>query len=193
MKKHILVMGPSRAGKSTLARRISKELGYNLIKLDDLVSGFQYAFPELGIVHDSNNEKEIAKKFTKFLNGILMECQEGVNIHNDVYFVVEGVFIDLDVLFEDFKRDDFYIIGLSYDKEKQELFDEIRANDTDDEWTYYNSDEELWGNCDYFLDTNRYCKEIYEKYKILNYDTSNNREEVFERIISDIKDEQKLT
>lgn len=186
MKKHILIVGPSRSGKSTLGRRISKELNYNLIKLDDLVSGFEYSFPEIGIMHDSDNEKEVAKKFTKFLIGMLIECQEGINIYNDIFFVFEGVFIDFDLLFEKFKKEDFTIIGLYYNKTKEELFNEIRLNDTDDEWTYYNSDEELLGNCDYFLETNEYFKKIYEKYDLLSYDMSKDRDKVIDKIVSNI-------
>ena len=49
MDKNILIIGAARSGKTTLAKRFSKK-GYNLISIDDIVSGFE-AFPELNIRH----------------------------------------------------------------------------------------------------------------------------------------------
>lgn len=187
MKKHIIVVGPSRSGKSTLSRNISKELNYNLIKLDDLVSGFEYAFPNLGIIHDNQEEKEIARKFTKFIIGFLMECQENINKNNDIYFVIEGVHIDFDILFEKFDVEDFHIIGLFYGAEEKTLFNKIREFDNSDEWTYYNNDEELLKNCHAFLNTNTHFKKVYKKYKINSYDMTNNRNEKISEIVETIR------
>lgn len=53
MEKNILIIGAARSGKTTLAKKFSKEKGYNLISIDNIVSGFE-AYPELGIYHDGN-------------------------------------------------------------------------------------------------------------------------------------------
>ena len=47
--KNIIIAGPSRAGKSTLARKINEELNYFVISVDKLVAVFQGAYPQLNI------------------------------------------------------------------------------------------------------------------------------------------------
>ena len=47
--KNIIIAGPSRAGKSTLAKRINAELGHFVISLDKLVAMFNGAYPQLNI------------------------------------------------------------------------------------------------------------------------------------------------
>jgi len=191
MKKNIIIVGPSRAGKSTLANMISHELHYNMIRLDDLVSGFEYAFPELGIHHDSE-ELKVSTRFTKFLSGMLRELNEGDHIYRDEFYVLEGVFIDFEELQKEMEsdknKDNYTIIGLHYNgMNEEQLFKNIRNHDTDDDWTYYNDDEELKANCRYFLQRNNNFYEDYKKYNIKNYDVSFNREITFNKIIDDIK------
>ena len=55
--KNIIIAGPSRAGKSTLARKINEELGYFVISIDKLVATFQEAYPQLNIKLNWNREK----------------------------------------------------------------------------------------------------------------------------------------
>jgi uridine kinase len=43
--KNIIIAGPSRAGKSTLARKINEELNCFVVSLDKLVATFQGAYP----------------------------------------------------------------------------------------------------------------------------------------------------
>ncbi len=47
--KNIIIAGPSRAGKSTLARKINEELNYYVISVDKLVAVFQGVYPQLNI------------------------------------------------------------------------------------------------------------------------------------------------
>ena len=47
--KNIIIVGPSRAGKTTLARKLNEELNYIVISLDQLVAVFQGAYPQLEI------------------------------------------------------------------------------------------------------------------------------------------------
>jgi len=47
--KNIIIASPSRAGKSTLAKRINDELGFFAIALDKLVAKFGGAYPQLDI------------------------------------------------------------------------------------------------------------------------------------------------
>ncbi|HAV90535.1 MAG TPA: hypothetical protein DCW44_04600 [Eubacterium sp.] len=47
--KNIIIVGPSRSGKSTLAKRINEELGFFVLSTDKLVAIFENAYPNLDI------------------------------------------------------------------------------------------------------------------------------------------------
>lgn len=64
--KNIILMGTSRAGKTSLAIELSKKLGYNFISIDSLVYAFGEVYPELGINH-SNRDGTSVKNLSKFL------------------------------------------------------------------------------------------------------------------------------
>ncbi len=49
MKKHIIIAGVPRAGKSTMSQMISKKYGYQHISMDSIIAGFERNFPETGI------------------------------------------------------------------------------------------------------------------------------------------------
>ena len=91
MKKNILVIGAPRSGKTSLARKIAKTLGYSVISLDDIVSGLS-AYKDLNIAHDSD-DYEVSKKFSKFLKIYLKELAEGSNFYSDIKYVIEGTYI----------------------------------------------------------------------------------------------------
>lgn len=49
MKKHMIISGVPRAGKSTVSSMIAKRYGYQHISMDSIVAGFEACFPETGI------------------------------------------------------------------------------------------------------------------------------------------------
>ena len=62
-----------------MSRKINEELGYSTINSDDIICGFEVAFPQLGIRHDYNDVK-VAAKFAPFLIRYLKESAEGPNL-----------------------------------------------------------------------------------------------------------------
>ena len=80
MNKNILIIGAARSEKTTLAKELVKEKGYNLISIDDIVSGFE-AYPKLKIHHDGD-ANDTAKRLAPFLIRYLTEISEG-NIFYD--------------------------------------------------------------------------------------------------------------
>ena len=66
--KNIIIAGPSRAGKSTLARKINEELNYFVISLDKLVATFQGAYPQLDIRLNWNRRKTTDNKLIYVTN-----------------------------------------------------------------------------------------------------------------------------
>lgn len=84
--KNILIIGAPRTGKSSLARKIPKEYGYNLISIDDIVSGFK-ALLDAGVYH-KNNEEKTSECLNSFLKEYLKELSEGSNFYGGVKFVI---------------------------------------------------------------------------------------------------------
>lgn len=186
MDKNILIIGPARSGKTTLSRKINKKLGYSIINLDDVICSFEVAFPQLEIRHDYNDIK-VATKFAPFLNQYLKELSEGPNFYNGNKYVVEGVSIDFEKVMPVIDKEKYLIIGLTYnDITSEELFSNVKKYDTEDDWTYYCTDEELKSNTDYFVESNKYFFEKFKNYEIETYDVSKNREEIFDEIIEKI-------
>jgi len=49
MKKHIIIAGVPRVGRSTLSQLIAKQMGYQHISMDSIIAGIEQIFPETGI------------------------------------------------------------------------------------------------------------------------------------------------
>ncbi|MBE6160178.1 MAG: ATP-binding protein [Lactobacillales bacterium] len=187
MNKNIIVTGVSRAGKTTLATKIANELNYNLISIDDMISALE-AYPNLNIHHDGDME-EVSKNFVPFLKIFLKETVDNKPYYEGQRYVIEGTYIDFEEIIpflnDGICKDRYEIIGLVLDNEnEEELFDIIKNNDTEDEWTYWCDDEELKGNVRYFIERNKYFKEKFNKYNIKTINSSINREEEFNKFIS---------
>ena len=177
MKKNILVIGAPRSGKISLARKISITLGYSVISLDDIVSGLS-AYKDLNIAHDSD-DYEVSKKFSKFLKIYLKELAEGSNF-------------DLDYLLPFDNMDKYEIICLTFnDIDKDTMYSNIKKYDTEDEWTYYLSDEDLKGDINFFIERNKFFYEEFLKHNIKYYDTSISREDAFNSAIRYFKNNTK--
>lgn len=190
MNKNILIIGAARSGKTTLAKRFSKELGYNLISIDDIVSGFE-AYPELKIHHDGD-AVDTATRLAPFLIKYLTELSEGNNFYDGIKTVIEGTHIDFEQIIPFLQSEKYSkryeIIGLTFNYiTEQELYDNIKRYDTEDDWTYWCDDEELRGNVRYFIDRNEYFTDKFKKYNIESYDTSYDRDNVLDEIIKKYK------
>lgn len=186
MNKNILIIGAARSGKTTLAKRFSKEKGYNLISIDDIVSGFE-AYPELNIHHDGD-AVDTATRLAPFLIKYFEKISDG-SIYNDgINTVIEGTHIDFEQIIPFLQSEKYSkkyeIIGLTFNHiTEQELYDNIKKYDTEADWTYWCSNEELSGNVRYFIDRNRYFAEKFKQYNITSFDTSYNRDSVLDEIL----------
>lgn len=193
MEKNILIIGAARCGKTTLARKTSKKYGYSIISIDDIVSALQ-AYPELNIHHDGESEVT-AKNLGPFLEKYFIELSEGPNFYNGVKFVIEGTHIDFErlmpLLQSDKYKEKYEIIGLTINNETAEdLYNNMKEYDTEDDWTYWVKDEDLMGDAKYIVEKNKEFNKKFQEYNIKSYDTSYDRENVFNTIIEDLEEIQ---
>lgn len=191
MYKNVFIMGPGRTGKTTLSKMINKKYGYSIISIDDIVTSLE-AFPNLNISWDGEHKK-ISKQMSDFLIKYLKELSEGNKFYDGCKTVIEGTDIDFERLIPNIDQNKYLLIGLTYNqKTKEDLFNTIRKYDTEDDWTYYLTDEQLEEYCEQYIKLNKYFNEKFKEYKIISFDTSNNREKVLTDIVNNLEDKCKI-
>ena len=202
--KNIIIAGPSRAGKSTLARKINEELDYFVISLDKLVATFQGSYPQLNIRLSWNRRKttdNLAPFLGHFLgsfsasHGMAYELNLRAHAVKGNKFVLEGGYFNFEKISPILKmyeieelKDNFILIGLVQNKKTaEEFFNDLRKYDTEDDWTYSLNDDDLREVSQEALPFSRSMTNHLVKYGFTIYDTSSKREQIFNKIIEDIK------
>jgi len=203
--KNIIIVGSGRNGKTTLARRINEELNYFVIQLDKLMTAFGRAYPQLDIKIAWDYEKATAN-ISPFLGHYLgmLSSEHGFadNLNLQAHtvkgnrFVLEGGHFDFEGISSIVKmygieelKDNFILIGLVQNhKTADEFFNDLRKYDTEDDWTYSLDDDELRELISQdFIPSNKAMTDNLIKYGFTIYDTSVEREKIFDKIIEDIK------
>ena len=203
--KNIIIAGWGRAGKTTLARKINEELNYFVISLDKLIATFHGAYPQLNIKFGYGRKMtdNIAPFVGHFLgifsssHGVAYELHLRAHAVEGNRFVLEGGNFNFDKISFTLKmygieelKDKFILIGLVQNKKTaDEFFNDLRKYDTEDDWTYGYDDDELREISQEAVSYNRSMTDHLVKYGFTIYDTSTEREQVFNKIIEDIKSE----
>ena len=185
MKKHIIIAGVPRSGKSTISQRISEDLGYQHISMDSIIAGIERVFPETGINSDADtdlweNIRYISSKMALFIRAMIdsgeyNECNYGMVI--DIFQLLPQHYIQ----YIDSSVCDIYYFGTS-EVTPEERYELLKKYDTPKDYTYYKSDEENKKNCVSIVKISKNLKEQCKIYKLPYYDTSYNREQIFESI-----------
>ncbi len=202
--KNIIIAGWSRTGKTTLAKKINEELNYFVISLDKLVAIFQGAYPQLDIRLNWNYSKttdNIAPFIGHFLG--MFSSSHGtaynLNLHahdmKENRFVLEGGYFNfeqissiLNIYGIEKLKDSFLLIGLVQNKKTvNDFINDFKKYDTEDDWTYKFTDYELREIGEEAVLFNQKMANCFIKNGFTIYDTSKEREQVFNKIIKDIK------
>ena len=204
--KNIIIAGPPRAGKTTLARKLNEELNYFVVGVDKIAATFGRAYPQLDVRLNWDYDKTVANiaPFLGHFLGIFASghrFQDEQNLQVDFMkgnkFVLEGAYFDFEKISSILKmygieemKDHFSLIGLVQNKKTaDEFFNDLKKYDTENDWTYGLDDEALRGISEDALPWSQKESDYLSKHGFTIYDTSTNREQVFAQIINDIKSE----
>lgn len=194
MKRNIIIAGVPRAGKTTIASRISKKYGYQHISMDAIIAGFETVFPQLGISTMVEMESvdilyNISNKIAPFISQM---------IKSDEFDEAEaGMLIDIyQLLPEDYVKhiqnehtQIFYFLTSNVTPEERFVIQ--RKHDTKKDYTFYMSDDEIRFNCEFMVHQSKLMKNECIKYNLPYYETAHNREDVFETFLASLEKQHK--
>ena len=185
MKKHIIIAGVPRSGKSTISQKISNNLGYQHISMDSIIAGIERVFPETGIHSDADtdlweNIQYISSKMSLFIHAMMEsgeynECDYGMVI--DIFQLLPQHYIQ----YIDPSVCEIYYLGTS-EVTPEERYELLKKYDTPKDYTYYKSEEENKEDCASIVKISKKLKEQCRIYHLPYYDTSYNREQIFKSI-----------
>ena len=191
IRKNIIIYGCSRSGKSTLARKISHKFNYNMISLDSIITAFQFGMPELNINHNRRNS-QLLDEVSGFITSYIRSLNHITKRTIDINYVIEGCYLDMDRFLAQFNKDKFIIIILGYDGTPQQLYNDIRTNDTENDWTNSLSNSELLDYCELVINNSKQIKKYCKKNNLDYYDMSGDRTEKIFKIIDEIRIKNEL-
>ena len=188
MKNNIIIAGVPRAGKSTVSRLLASRYGYQHISMDSIIAGFEKCFPETGVstyqgLSSMDTLRVISGKMAPFVRAMLDSAE---------YDEFEpGMVLDMyQLLPEDYDR---YIRGancdivyfITSDVTPEERFAIQKKYDTEKDYTYYKSDEELREGAEYIVEQSILMKAQCEKAGLPYYETARDRERMIQRFLRD--------
>ena len=182
--KNIVIIGPPRSGKTTLAKMIVKRInGYSLISSDNLRTSFVSATEKSEIKRKNSN-------IQIYLDIPREQCYEYLRqstyYESDLGYVVDFSCYD-EELFKKFSEEAI-VIFLGYSSlTKEQLFKSIRENDTENEWTYIESNYSLNELCKNFIEQSKKFEEYAKKNNCWYVDTSKDRKKTLEATFKTIK------
>ena len=188
MKNNIIISGVPRAGKSTVSHLLSKQFGYQHVSMDSIIAGFEKCFPDTGVstyqgLSSMDTLRVISSKMAPFVRAMLESGEY------DEF--TPGMVLDMyQLLPEDYDR---YIRGancdivyfITSDVTPEERFLIQKKYDTEKDYTFYKSDEELREGAEYIVEQSILMKEQCEKLGIPYYETARNRDEVIKQFLKD--------
>lgn len=189
MKKHIIIAGVPRAGKSTISQLISKKFGYQHISMDSIIAGIEKTFPEAGI--DSNADRQpydnlvnISAKMAPFIRAMMdsgeyNELDYGMVI--DIYQLLPQDYLQY---IDDSICDIYYFI--TSEVTAKERYEILKSNDTPNDYTYYLSDKENMENCISLVEISSLLKEQCLKFGVPYFETSHNRNDIINSFIKSL-------
>ena len=186
MKNNIIIAGVPRAGKSTVSHLLSKKYGYQHISMDSIIAGFEKCFPETGVntyqgLSSLETLRVISGKMAPFVRTMLDSSE---------YDEFEpGMVLDMyQLLPEDYDR---HIRGanceiayfITSDVSPEERFLIQKKYDTEKDYSFYKSDEELREGAECIVEQSIIMRKQCEQLGLKYYETATEREKNIQRFL----------
>jgi len=180
--KNVIIAGVSRAGKSTLAKKIAKDYQMSYIPFDSIVSTLEELYPQTGISHQDENI-EMSKSIAVFLKGFMKHLEyEDINYVLDLYQVFPSDIKDL------FKADTHILIYLGYPYLcAEDKLIHVRKHAREKDWTNRVEDAEMIRILDLFIKESKLMENQCKKEHVDFFDTGELFEETLNNAYSFIK------
>ena len=194
MKNNVIIAGVPRAGKSTISHIISKKFGYQHISMDAINAGLELVFPELGIntyAHMSSMDilHNISGKTAPFIRA-MMDSGEYDEFDRGMVLDIYQLLPDDYIRHLSYAKCEIYYL-ITSDVTPEERFLIQKTYDTEKDYTFYKTDEEIREGCEYIMEQSKLMKEQCEKHGLPYYETAKDREKVFEVFLWHLSDKHK--
>ena len=188
MKNNIIIAGVPRAGKSTVSHLLSKKYGYQHISMDSIIAGFEKCFPETGVntyqgLSSLETLRVISGKMAPFVRAMLDSSE---------YDEFEpGMVLDMyQLLPEDYDR---HMRGanceiayfITSDVSTEERFLIQKKYDTEKDYSFYKSDEELREGAECIVEQSIIMRKQCEQLGLKYYETATEREKNIQRFLDE--------
>lgn len=190
MKKHIIIAGVPRAGKSTLSDRVARELGYQHISMDSVIAGFERCFPDLGVnTYQNKSSEETMRIISTHMAPFIQAMVESGEYDEHDY----GMLIDMyQLLPSDYaKHIDTERVGAIWLVTSDVSYAERLAiqlkYDTPKDYTYGRPIDELAEGCRYIVDQSKIYRAECEALGLPFFETARDRESALDRAFEYIK------
>ena len=188
MKNNIIIAGVPRAGKSTVSHLLSKRYGYQHISMDSIIAGFEKCFPETGVnmyqgLSSLETLRVISSKMAPFVRAMLDsgeydEFEPGMVL--DMYQLLPE---DYDKYIRGANCEIVYFITSNVSPEERFLIQ--KKYDTEKDYTFYKSDDDLREGAEYIVEQSIMMKEQCERYGLPYYETAKQRDLAIQRFLQD--------
>ena len=188
LKNNIIIAGVPRAGKSTISNLLSKQYGYQHVSMDSIIAGFEKCFPETGVstyqsLSSLDTLRVISGKMAPFVRGMLESGEYDEFTPGMVLDMYQLLPEDYDRYIREANCEIVYFI--TSDVTPEERFMIQKKYDTEKDYTFYKSDEELREGAEYIVEQSVLMKKQCEKYGLPYYETAREREQVFQRFLKE--------
>ena len=190
-KNNIIIAGVPRAGKSTISNMLSRKFGYQHVSMDSIIAGIETVFPELGINWWWASNGEESERLNAFRNAsekvalFLKAMLESGEYDEFEPGMVADVFQLLPEHYVKYLSDKNCEIAyfITSDITREERFSIHRTYDTEKDYSFCFTDEEMLSHCSFVIERSQYLREQCIKYGLPYYETAKNRMSIFEQFI----------
>ena len=139
---NVIVIGTSRAGKTTLAWTLHEELGYDVVSLDNVVHAMREPFPDIEDIRSDKSAR--TRRAVRPVIEALLSYQWPRPT------VLEGIQADVHHVASFANPSKWLVLGFVSMEDSSDMLRRIRSYETDGDWTTCVGDEKLGEDCEYF-------------------------------------------